>query len=376
VSAIHSNTAQPPPGIPHTGKPIIGITMGDPAGIGPEVVLKALADPEIRRLGRFIVYGLNEAIEYAADSAEINSFWFRLPHEVVGRIESGVIVADFDEFSTVPPAVHSATAEGGEASMKFLDAAIAAAKSGFVEAIVTGPICKESWFMAGYRFPGHTEKLARAFAVPRVTMMFVGGPLRVSLASIHQPLFELRNTFSIGRVFHPLDLTALALRDWFGIENPRIGVCGLNPHAGENGLFGDEESRIIEPAMTMAREAGWHVEGPFPADTLFWRAAHGQFDAVLAMYHDQGLIPIKLLAFETACQTTLGLPVVRTSVDHGTAFDIVGQNRANPESMKSAIRLACDLALHRRTAPPMPSPQPPLPPAEPLTASADSQDPK
>jgi 4-phospho-D-threonate 3-dehydrogenase / 4-phospho-D-erythronate 3-dehydrogenase len=370
---VSTNTPSPgpmPPAVRHTGKPLVGITMGDPAGIGPEVVAKALADPEIRRLGRFIIYGIDEPLEYAADLAEISPYWFRLPHEVVGRIESGVIVADFDEFSMVSPLIRTGTAEGGEASMKFLDTAIAAAKSGFLEAIVTGPICKESWFMAGYRFPGHTEKLARAFAVPHVAMMFVGGPLRVALASIHQPLLELRDTFTIGRVFHPIDLMADALRNWFGIENPRIGVCGLNPHASENGLFGDEETRIIEPAITMAREAGWQVEGPFPADTLFWRAAHGQFDGVLAMYHDQGLIPIKLLAFESACQTTLGLPIIRTSVDHGTAFDIVGQNKANPESMKSAIRLACDLALHRRTTPfkPPPLPQPAI--DEPLGSSS------
>lgn len=359
-----------PPAVRYTGKPLIGITMGDPAGIGPEVVVKALADPEIRRLGRFIIYGMNEALEYAADYAELNPFWFRLPHEVVGRIESGVIVADFDEFSTFSPIMHTATAEGGEASMKFLEAAIAAGKNGFLEAIVTGPICKESWFMAGHRFPGHTEKLAHAFGVPHVAMMFVGGPLRVVLASIHEPLFDLRNSFTIGRVFHPIDLLAQALRNWFGIEQPRIGVCGLNPHAGENGLFGDEESRIITPAVTMACEAGWNVEGPFPADTLFWRAAQGRYDGVVAMYHDQGLIPIKLLAFESACQTTLGLPVIRTSVDHGTAFDIVGQNRANPESMKSAIRLACDLALHRRNSPFEPRPAPESTVDEPLESSS------
>ncbi len=349
--------------------------MGDPAGIGPEVVVKALADPEIRRLGRFIIYGLNEALEYAADLAEINPFWFRLPHEVVTRIGSGVVAADFDEFSTVSPMVHSPTAEGGEASMRFLETAIAAAKNNFLEAIVTAPICKESWFMAGYRFPGHTEKLAHAFGTRRVTMMFVGGPLRIALASIHEPLFDLRNSFSIGRVFQPIDQMATALRDWFGIEHPRIAVCGLNPHAGESGLFGDEESRIIEPAITMAREGGWSVEGPFPADTLFWRAAHGHFDGVVAMYHDQGLIPIKLLAFESACQTTLGLPIIRTSVDHGTAFDIVGQNKANPESMKSAIRLAADLALHRRTPPSASEPPPTEPPTgEALPAAADSRD--
>jgi 4-hydroxythreonine-4-phosphate dehydrogenase len=347
---------QPPDGQalhaePHTGKPIIGLTMGDPAGIGAEVIVKALADPDIRRLGRFIIYGLNESLDCAAGLAEINPFWFRLPHEQVTRIESGVIAADFDEFGRMGPSVHCATAEGGEASMRFVNAAIAGTRSGIIEAIVTGPICKESWMMAGYKYPGQTEKFAHAFQTRRVTMMFAGGKLRVALASIHEPLFDLRNKFTIGRVFTPIDLMAEALYSWFGIENPRIAVCGLNPHAGENGMFGDEEKRIIEPAITMAREAGWWVEGPFPADTLFWKAVKGYYDGVVAMYHDQGLIPVKLVAFESACQTTLGLPIIRTSVDHGTAFDLVGQNAANPESMKSAIRFACDLALQRRIHP-------------------------
>ncbi|HUT94127.1 MAG TPA: 4-hydroxythreonine-4-phosphate dehydrogenase PdxA, partial [Thermoguttaceae bacterium] len=246
------------------------------------------------------------------------------------------------------PTVRCPTAEGGRASMRFLDTAIAAARDGAIEAIVTAPICKESWHIAGYRFPGHTEKLGHAFKTRRVTMMFVAQRLRVALASIHEALFELRNSFTIGRVFQPIDLMAEALVNGFGIEHPRIAVCGLNPHAGENGLFGDEERRIIEPAIVMAREAGWFVEGPFPADTVFWRAMQGHFDGVVAMYHDQGLIPIKLLAFESACQTTLGLPIIRTSVDHGTAFDIAGQNAANPESMKTAIRLACRMALGKR----------------------------
>lgn len=337
------------------GKPLIGITMGDPGGIGAEVTIKALADPDIRRLGRFIIYGLNDAVEIAADAAEINPFWFRLPHELVQRIESGVVVADFDEFGSYQPYVHQATSAGGIASMRFFDTAIKAASEQQIDAIVTAPICKESWHLAGYKYPGHTEKLGHAFRTRRVTMMFVGGKLRVALASIHEPLFDLRNSFTIGRVFQPIDLMGEALHKWLGIEYPRIAVCGLNPHAGENGLFGDEEKRIIEPAIVMGREAGWYVEGPFPADTVFWRATRGHFDGVVAMYHDQGLIPVKLLAFENSCQTTLGLPVIRTSVDHGTAFDIAGHNAANPESMKSAIRLACQLAIGRRRHPPEPT---------------------
>lgn len=341
----------------HQGKrPLIGITMGDPGGVGAEVVVKALADPQVRQLGRFIIYGLNEAIEYAADQAEINPFWFRLPHEIVSKIESGVVVADFDEFSIFSPSLGHATREGGEASMRFINTAIAAAQDGFLEGIVTGPICKESWKMAGYKFPGHTEKFAHACKCKRFGMMFVGGPFKVILASIHEPLFELRNSFTIGKVFQPIDLMGEAMRDYFNLPDARLAVCALNPHAGENGLFGDEESRIIEPAITMARENGWNVEGPFPADTLFWRAMQGHFDGIVAMYHDQGLIPIKMVAFESACQTTLGLPIVRTSVDHGTAFDIAGRGIASAESMKSAIRLACQMAITRRTLP-VPAPR-------------------
>jgi 4-hydroxythreonine-4-phosphate dehydrogenase len=327
--------------------------MGDPAGIGPEVTIKALADPAIRKMARFIVFGLNEAIEYAADQAEINPFWFRLPHEAITRIESGVVVVDFDEFSDYDPLVRQPTANYGTVSMRFLDTAIQAAKEEIIDAIVTAPICKESWKLAGYKYPGHTEKLGHAFRTRRVTMMFVAQKLRVALASIHEPLFDLRNSFTIGRVFQPIDAMADALKNMLGIEYPRIAVCGLNPHAGEGGMFGDEEKRVIEPAITMAREQGWFVEGPFPADTVFWRATKGHFDGVVAMYHDQGLIPVKLLAFEDACQTTLGLPIIRTSVDHGTAFDIAGQNSGNPESMKSAIRLACQMArVRRQTIPP------------------------
>ena len=356
-------------------RPLIGITMGDPAGIGAEVIVKALADPEVRRAGRFIVFGLHEALEYAADMAEINPYWFRLPHEVVTRIESGVVLADFDEFDIFSSTIRSATAQGGEASMRFLNAAIKGAKDGFLEGIVTGPICQESGAKAGYRFPGHTEKLAHAFGADRVTMMFVADRLRVALASIHEPLFELRNKFTIGLVFQPIDLMGMALRMWFGIERPRIAVCGLNPHAGESGMFGDEERRIIEPAILMAQEAGWDAQGPYPADTVFWQAIHGKYDGVVAMYHDQGLIPVKLLAFDSACQTTLGLPIIRTSVDHGTAFDVVSQNAANPASMRSAIRLACQLAVLNRNRPAFAEQaEPEEADEEPLSTSTDSGD--
>ena len=325
-------------------KPLIAITMGDPAGIGAEVIVKALADPEVRSQARFIVYGMHEMLSYAAGLAEINPFWFRVPHEDVGEVRSGVVVAEFDDLPTPGPSCRHPTAEGGAASICFLEEAISAHKSRRVDAIVTAPIHKISWKMGGVKPPGHTEYLADAYRTRRVTMAFVGGRLRVALASTHVGVFELRNSFTIGRVFQPIDLLDDWLRRHFNIEEPRIAVCGLNPHAGEGGRFGDEEIRIIEPAMIMAGEVGICVEGPFPADTLFVEAARGKYDGVVAMYHDQGLIPVKLLHFDCAVNVTLGLPVIRTSVDHGTAFDIVGQNRADPGSMKAAIKLACQLA--------------------------------
>ena len=324
--------------------------MGEPAGIGAEVIVKALADPAIRGLARFVLFGLNEQFAYAADLAEVNPFWWRVQAGMPIESNRDVLVVDFDELSILGSAVRQPSKSGGEASMRFLDEAVAAAINGQVDAIVTAAISKESWKLAGYRWPGHTEFLAWRTKSPRFAMMFAGGPIRVALATIHEPLFDVRNKFTIGCVFNPIDLLNQALRDWFGIPRPKIAVCALNPHASESGQFGDEEQRIITPAITMAREAGVHVEGPFPADTLFWRAARGEFDGVVAMYHDQGLIPIKLLAFDDSVNLTLGLPIVRTSVDHGTAFDIVGKNKARPGSMKAAIRMAAQIAKLRMSA--------------------------
>ena len=326
----------------------IGITMGDPAGIGPEVIVKALADESLRMRARFIVYGLHEPFAYAGDMAELHPYWTRAPHEEALAAPDSVVVADFDEIALESRPIRRPMAEQGRASIRFLDMAITDARHGRIDAIVTGPIHKTAWQLAGLDHPGHTEYLAHRFHARRVTMMFTGGPLRVALASVHEPLFELRNSFTIGRVFQAIDLMHVALRDWFNIPAPKIGVAGLNPHAGENGQFGDEEIRVIQPAMDMARHAGIIAEGPFPADTLFWRAAQGEFDGVVAMYHDQALIPVKLLAFDRAVNITLGLPIIRTSPDHGTAYDIAGANKADPGSMKAAIKMAVELAGKQR----------------------------
>src|SRR5512136_1650220 len=316
---------------------VIGVTMGDAAGIGPEVVVKALADPEVRRAAKFVVFGINEQLCYAADAAEIEPYWGRHQHEKISReYPYKVVVADYDEYS-VPPWLKEPSRIAGEASVKFCSDAIAAAKDGIVDAIVTAPISKASWKLADAPWPGHTEMFAQKCKAPRKAMMFVAGPLKVALATIHLGLFEVRNKFTIGCVFEPIDLLNDALKEFFAIDKPRIGVAALNPHAGENGQFGDEEQRIIAPAILLAQEQGINCVGPIPADAVFARAIRGEFDAVVAMYHDQGMIPVKLLDFEHAVNITIGLPAIRTSPAHGTAFDIAGRNQANPSSMKSAI---------------------------------------
>ncbi len=332
-----------------TAQPVIGVTMGDPAGIGPEVVVKALAEPAIRRAAKFIVFGMDEQLRYAADQAEIEPFWGRHQHEKISRdYPFKVVVADYDEYS-VPPWIKGPSAAAGEASLRFCADAIDAAKRNIIDAIVTAPISKTSWKLAGSHFPGHTEMLAKLTKSKRKVMMFVAGPMKMALATIHEALFEVRHKFTIGCVFEPIDLLNTALMEYFDIENPKIAVAALNPHAGENGQFGDEEQRIISPAILLATEQGIDCEGPFPADTLFLRAARGEFDGVVAMYHDQGLIPVKLLAFDKAVNVTIGIPIIRTSPAHGTAFDIVGKNLASPAGMKAAITTAIQMAKTKKT---------------------------
>jgi 4-hydroxythreonine-4-phosphate dehydrogenase len=236
---------------------------------------------------------------------------------------------------------------GGNASKTFVEDAITDALRPCgdprrLDALVTAPISKESWALAGFRWPGHTELLAMRTKTKRQAMAFVSPRLNVVLATAHVPLMEIRDHLTIGRVHEPIVL-GHELCQQLGIAKPRIAVCGLNPHAGENGIFGDEERRIIKPAIDMARSKGIDVQGPFPGDTIFIEAASGGWDLVVAMYHDQGLIPVKLLGFDKAVNVTLGLPIVRTSPDHGTAFGISGKNKASDGSMRAAIALAVQL---------------------------------
>ncbi len=254
-----------------TAQPVIGITMGDPSGIGPEVVVKALEDPEIRRSAKFIIFGMNEQLSYAADKAEIEPFWARHQHEKISRdYPYKVVVADYDDYS-FPPWIKGSTKSAGEASIKFCLDAIDAARAGIIDAVVTAPINKTSWKLAKAPWPGHTEMLADRCKSKRKVMMFVAGQLKLALATIHEALFEIRHKFTIGCVFEPIDLLSTALTEYFNIEHPSIGVAALNPHAGENGQFGDEEQRIISPAILLAQEVGINCSG-----ANNFKSAHGE----------------------------------------------------------------------------------------------------
>lgn len=334
--------------------------MGDPLGIGPEVVVRALSDPRLRERARFVIYGQNTPLNMAAERCGIEPYWMRVSQSSIRHhqpLPDGVVVVDFDALELPREQTHQPTKLGGLASKAFVEEAITDAicpadDPRHIDAVVTAPISKESWSMAGYRWPGHTELLAARTHVRRHAMAFESPRLRVVLATTHIPLMAIRDVLTIGRVFDPIDLGNDFCQQ-LGIKHPRIAVCGLNPHAGEHGLFGDEEERVIQPAIEMARSTGMEVSGPFPGDTLFLQAQRGEFDLVVAMYHDQGLIPVKLLAFDRAVNVTLGLPIVRTSPDHGTAFGIAGKSKADSGSMRASVELALRLAAcPARTLPP------------------------
>ena len=341
--------------IPSRFEPVIAITMGAPMGIGPEVVAKALCDPSIMRLGKFVVYGQNQPLVDAAECAGMRPFWFRIAKEnmpTTRGVAAEPVVLDYGHEDSLSN-TRAPSRAGGLLSKAFVEDAIVDALRPVgdprrVDAVVTAPIAKESWSMAGFKWPGHTELFAARCKATRHTMLFESPRLRVALATAHVPLMDIRNMLTIGRVFDPIDLGYTYCRQ-LGIEKPKIAVCGLNPHAGEHGLFGDEEERVIAPAIEIARRNGIDVRGPFPGDTIFIDAAAGKWDLVVAMYHDQGLIPVKLLGFDRAVNVTVGLSMVRTSPDHGTAFDIAGKNAASPNSMKAAIELAVKLA-HAKAA--------------------------
>ena len=324
--------------------PTIGITMGDPLGIGPEVLVRSLAEPLELGDANFVVYGSNEVLTLTADRLGVRPGWSRIPHDsdrLERPISDGIVVRDYELPESLRACATGPTLAGGQLSRAFVehaidDAMLAESDPRHIDGVVTGPISKKAWAMTGCRHPGHTELLAQRTRSKRHAMFFHSDQLVVGLATAHVPLMDLRNILTIGRVFEPIDLGARFCRE-LGIASPGIAVCGLNPHAGEDGLLGDEDQRIIAPAIEMARNAGIEVQGPFPADTIFIEAAAGAWDLVVAMYHDQGLIPAKLLGRRRTVNVTAGIPIIRTSPDHGTAYDIARQDRADPTSMRTAI---------------------------------------
>jgi len=329
-------------------KPLLGITMGDPAGIGPEVIAKALAGQSLRRLCRPIVIGSFPVMQQTVKSLTLKMDVIRVEgHETAPLRPHQLAVLDpLDRpLGRFPRGV--AAPETGAASVLFIKKAVELAQLGCIDGIVTAPINKEAINLAGCHFPGHTELLADLTATPESGMMIVGGPLRIMFVTTHVAIKDLPTLLTQAKIEQAIRLAHLALQDLFGIKNPRVGVAALNPHAGEHGLFGDEEARVILPATRAMQAKGIRASDPLPADTLFGKAARGDYDGVVALYHDQGLIPLKLVAFGTCVNLTVGLPIIRTSVDHGTAFDIVGKGVADPGSLIEAITLAAKLAKKR-----------------------------
>jgi 4-hydroxythreonine-4-phosphate dehydrogenase len=317
----------------------IAVTMGDPAGVGAEVALLALDRHTRQSRTPFLLLG--DALLWEAAKRRLKIRMPMIPVETPSEavaLKRGVGVLDLGGPSIVD--MGKVDASCGAASVSYVRMGVKLAMGGLARALVTAPIHKEAVHRAGFQYPGHTEMLADWSGTKDFAMMMVGGPFRVTLNSIHVSLRDALKAVTVAQLMRQLSLTHQTLQTWFGIRHPHIMVAGLNPHAGEAGAFGDEEIKIIAPSIRKARAKGWNVTGPYPPDTLFHRVLKGEGDAVLALYHDQGLIPIKLAAFEKGVNLTLGLPFVRTSPDHGTAFDLAGKGQADPSSMLEAIRLA------------------------------------
>jgi len=330
-------------------KPILAITMGDPLGIGPEVVVKALKQDDLHDLCRPLVIG--DAGVLRRTAAALGS-----PLQVV-EVEKELFPAEPGKIFLLPASCLKAgenlqdllRKDSARASFAYIEKAACLALGGKIQGIVTGPVSKEAIHRAGIPFRGHTEYLAEVSQTKKFVMMLAGERLRVALVTTHIAHAAVAPSLRGEEILSVIEVTGQGLRNFFRIPSPRLGVAALNPHAGEGGLFGDEEG-VINGAVAAARAKGWNVSGPWPADTLFYRAVQGEFDAVVCMYHDQALIPLKLLHFDSAVNITLGLPFIRTSVDHGVAYDLAGRGLASSRSLEEAIRLAAKMAAGRQGA--------------------------
>ena len=334
-------------------RPVIAITIGDPAGVGPEVVLKALTRPHLLEICTPLVIGDAGLLDLAASRLKLPADLARISSldQIDSPSQSALVfhVPGVD-LGTFRPG--SLAAEYGQASLDYLNCAIDFALDSKVAAIATGPINKAALHLAGSPYRGHTQLLADRCRVERVSMMLLSPGrlpephwLRVTHATTHIALHEVPSRLTLEGLISTIQLTQESLLR-LGIKAPRLAVAGLNPHAGDEGVMGDEEIRWIQPTVMQCRTEGIDVSGPFPADTVFLRAVQGEFDAVVALYHDQGHIAVKMHGFENAVNLTIGLPIIRTSVDHGTAFDIAWQGKANEASMVSAIELAAEFATN------------------------------
>ena len=322
--------------------PRIGITMGDPAGIGPEVVLKAVAEEEVRRACIPVIIGDAQLLAHTARTLDLQSGYDIVRADEPFPEHSEPVIYHLDNIvGFIEPGVESGAA--GKAAGGYIEAAVELCAAGSIDAVATAPINKRALFLGGYSFPGHTEFFAHLTGAEDYAMAFVAGNLRIVLLSTHVPLSEAIRLVERDRIVRRVNLTNRELQRW-GIEKPRIAVAALNPHGAEGGLFGVEEASEIMPAIDACRRDDINVHGPFSADTVFLRASRGEFDGVIACYHDQAMIPVKCLSFGEAVNVTLGLPFIRTSVDHGTAFDIAGKGLAEHSSMVAAIKLAAELS--------------------------------
>ena len=336
--------------IPSQARPILALTMGDPAGIGPEIIVKALAHHRIWRVCRPVVVGSLPIMKRTAAALKIPITPVTV-RELDGSIDTRIFkrgtLPIFDPFNSPLKRFRQGepSAISGAAAVQCIKTAVEWARIGYAQGMVTAPINKQAIRLAGYAYPGHTEMLASLTGSKEVGMMILGGPLKILFATTHLAIRDLSQAINKDRVTRAIRLAHRGLRTFFDFRNPRIGVAGLNPHAGEAGLFGQEETRVIAPAVKRARASRIRCSGPHPADTLFGKAMRGEYDGIVAMYHDQGLVALKTVAFGHCVNLTVGLPFIRTSVDHGTAYDIVGKGKADPSSLIEAITLAARIAV-------------------------------
>ncbi|MEE8414956.1 MAG: 4-hydroxythreonine-4-phosphate dehydrogenase PdxA [Desulfobacterales bacterium] len=330
-------------------RPIIGITMGDPVGIGPEIIISALQQSSVYRLCKPLVIGDIQRLNTAKKVIESSLAFKTISMPKDCKFEHGCVdVMNLSELSPNDAIWGRPTVDTGRAMVRYITTAIDLATQGVINATVTCPINKQAMQIAGVNYPGHTELFADRTNTTDFVMMLAGRHLKVVPATIHIPLKQIPHMLSKELIAKTIRITGRSLMERFGIETPRIAVAGLNPHAGESGLFGEEERQVIIPAIHLAKHGPYLVSGPFPPDTVFHYASKGKFDVVISMYHDQGLIPFKMIHFADGVNTTLGLPIIRTSVDHGTAYDIAGTGKANPASLIAAIQMATEQVENER----------------------------